>query len=124
MNLILNIQILSYKFILRHFYVYIILIFYCFQVENIWQRHPLEEARQFFRFTPVNIMLTSVFVVMLTLSTIPFCKEMSTLAINLALMGLSIGLIDTAGNLSMIKMFHFDVAPFLQVLKNFVGIIH
>ena len=62
-----------------------------------------------------KVLLVCIIVIMLTLAVIPFCSGIFGLASVLAVMGLFMGTIDTVSNMSMLKLFGKDVAPFLQV---------
>lgn len=67
------------------------------------------------RFTPNVVLFAGICIIGFTLALIPFCHSVPGLAIVLAIMGFSMGLIDTTANVSMIQLYGFDVSPFLQV---------
>ena len=60
-------------------------------------------------------MLVSLVMLAVTLAMVPQCWSLTVLALDLAAMGLFMGIIDTVANLCMIQLYGSNVAPFLQV---------
>ena len=60
-------------------------------------------------------MLVSLLMLAVTLAMVPQCWSLTVLALDLAAMGLFMGIIDTVANLCMIQLYGSNVAPFLQV---------
>ncbi|XP_043223836.1 major facilitator superfamily domain-containing protein 4A-like isoform X2 [Amphibalanus amphitrite] len=67
-------------------------------------------------------MLVSLLMLAVTLAMVPQCWSLSMLALNLAAMGLFMGIIDTVANLCMIQLYGSNVAPFLQALHFFYAL--
>uniref|UniRef100_A0A914WC67 Cytochrome b5 heme-binding domain-containing protein n=1 Tax=Plectus sambesii TaxID=2011161 RepID=A0A914WC67_9BILA len=74
------------------------------------------------RFTAHPVLLAGMVGITLTFVLIPSCSDLSALGFVLAIMGFSMGLIDTTANVSMISVFGSDVSPFLQALHFFYGL--
>lgn len=67
-------------------------------------------------------MLFSLAIMSVTLALVPQCHTLTQLAIDLAVMGLFMGIIDTLANLCMIQLYGEHVAPFLQALHFFYAL--
>ncbi|XP_059491129.1 major facilitator superfamily domain-containing protein 4A-like [Neocloeon triangulifer] len=74
------------------------------------------------RFGPHLMLLVSCVMLAVTLVVIAQCESLASLALVLGLMGFFMGTIDTVANLSMIKLYNKNVAPFLQALHFFYGL--
>src|SRR5262249_51632200 len=68
------------------------------------------------RFTAHPVLLGGMVGITLTFVLIPACSSLESLGFVLAVMGFSMGVIDTTANVSMISVFGSDVSPFLQVI--------
>ncbi|XP_064483550.1 major facilitator superfamily domain-containing protein 4A-like [Ornithodoros turicata] len=74
------------------------------------------------RLTANVTLLLGTTVMTVTMALIPLCRALVLLAVVLALMGFSMGAIDTVANVYMIRIYGRDVSPFLQALHFFYGI--
>ena len=50
-----------------------------------------------------------------TIAMIPLCKQLYQLILDMATMGIFMGIIDTVANVSLLKIYGKLVSPFLQV---------
>ncbi|XP_006159418.1 major facilitator superfamily domain-containing protein 4A, partial [Tupaia chinensis] len=66
-------------------------------------------------------LFTASLVISLVFAVIPFCSDVTVLALVMALAGLAMGCIDTVANMQLVRMYQQDSAVFLQVLHFFVG---
>jgi len=69
------------------------------------------------------VLMINTMLLALCMFVIPFCQVLPALAFVLAVMGFNMGSVDTLANLQMISVFGDAVPPFLQVLRNSMGII-
>ncbi|CAB3379626.1 Hypothetical predicted protein [Cloeon dipterum] len=74
------------------------------------------------RFGAHSVLLIACIMLACTLSIIAQCDSLSSLALVLGIMGFFMGTIDTVANLSMIRLYNKNVAPFLQALHFFYGL--
>ncbi|KAM6927791.1 major facilitator superfamily domain-containing protein 4A [Xenentodon cancila] len=72
--------------------------------------------------TSLTALLCSTLVISLMFAVIPFCHHVILLSITMALGGLAMGVIDTIGNLRLVKLYQKDSAIFLQALHFFIGL--
>ncbi|XP_076055487.1 major facilitator superfamily domain-containing protein 4A-like [Oratosquilla oratoria] len=68
------------------------------------------------------VLFVSTVMLAVTLAVIPACRLLWNLALVLAIMGFFMGTIDTVANISMIRLYGRNVAPFLQALHFFYGL--
>lgn len=61
------------------------------------------------------MLLCSTTIIAITIALIPFCHSLSLLLIDMAVMGIFMGVIDTIANVSLLKIYGKFVSPFLQV---------
>ncbi|XP_043223444.1 major facilitator superfamily domain-containing protein 4A-like isoform X1 [Amphibalanus amphitrite] len=83
---------------------------------------PFCSGSAHWRTSAHGAMLVSLLMLAVTLAMVPQCWSLSMLALNLAAMGLFMGIIDTVANLCMIQLYGSNVAPFLQALHFFYAL--
>ncbi|XP_037088210.1 major facilitator superfamily domain-containing protein 4A-like [Pollicipes pollicipes] len=79
-------------------------------------------AERDWRVSAHGAMLVSLLMLAVTLSLVPQCWSLPVLALDLAAMGLFMGVIDTISNLCMIQLYGANVSPFLQALHFFYAL--
>uniref|UniRef100_A0A1A8KZ82 Major facilitator superfamily domain containing 4a n=1 Tax=Nothobranchius pienaari TaxID=704102 RepID=A0A1A8KZ82_9TELE len=67
-------------------------------------------------------LFSSTLIISLVFAIIPLCHHVLLLSIAMALAGKAMGVIDTIGNLQLVKLYQKDSAIFLQVLHFFTGL--
>lgn len=68
------------------------------------------------------LLLCSTIMIATTIALIPFCHTLSLLLVNLAVMGIFMGIIDTVANVSLLRIYGKLVSPFLQALHFCYGL--
>ena len=68
-----------------------------------------------FRLSPDPLLLVSTMAIAGTISLIPWCYSLWLLILDMAIMGIFMGIIDTVANVSLLKIYGKLVSPFLQV---------
>ncbi|XP_037535003.1 major facilitator superfamily domain-containing protein 4A [Nematolebias whitei] len=67
-------------------------------------------------------LFSSTLIISLVFAIIPLCHHVVLLSMAMALAGTAMGVIDTIGNLQLVKLYQKDAAIFLQALHFFIGL--
>ncbi|XP_041817156.1 major facilitator superfamily domain-containing protein 4A [Chelmon rostratus] len=70
----------------------------------------------------LSALLFCTLIISLVFAIIPLCHNIIPLSIAMALAGSAMGVIDTVGNLQLVKLYQKDSAIFLQALHFFIGV--
>ncbi|XP_033645915.1 major facilitator superfamily domain-containing protein 4A-like [Asterias rubens] len=73
------------------------------------------------RFSPDPLLFVSTIMIAVTIAMIPLSKHLYVLIIDMAIMGIFMGIIDTVANVSLLKIYGKLVSPFLQALHFCYG---
>uniref|UniRef100_A0A3Q2CDQ9 Major facilitator superfamily domain containing 4Aa n=1 Tax=Cyprinodon variegatus TaxID=28743 RepID=A0A3Q2CDQ9_CYPVA len=69
----------------------------------------------------LSALLTSTLIISVVFAIIPLCHHVVLLAVAMGVAGAAMGVIDTIGNLQLVKLYQKDSAIFLQALHFFIG---
>ncbi|XP_035990561.1 major facilitator superfamily domain-containing protein 4A-like isoform X2 [Fundulus heteroclitus] len=70
----------------------------------------------------LSALFTSTLIISLVFTIIPLCHHVILLSIAMGVAGKAMGVIDTIGNLQLVKLYQKDSAVFLQALHFFIGL--
>ncbi|KAK5601251.1 hypothetical protein CRENBAI_002102, partial [Crenichthys baileyi] len=70
----------------------------------------------------LSALFTSTLIISLVFAIIPLCHHVILLSIAMGVAGKAMGVIDTIGNLQLVKLYQKDSAIFLQALHFFIGL--
>ncbi|KAM4581773.1 major facilitator superfamily domain-containing protein 4A [Fundulus diaphanus] len=70
----------------------------------------------------LSALFTSTLIISLVFAIIPLCHHVILLSIAMGVAGKAMGVIDTIGNLQLVKLYQKDSAVFLQALHFFIGL--
>ncbi|KAM4740856.1 major facilitator superfamily domain-containing protein 4A [Anableps anableps] len=70
----------------------------------------------------LSALFTSALIISLVFAIIPLCHHVILLSIAMGVAGKAMGVIDTIGNLQLVRLYQKDSAVFLQVLHFFIGL--
>ncbi|XP_072026853.1 major facilitator superfamily domain-containing protein 4A-like isoform X2 [Amphiura filiformis] len=74
------------------------------------------------RISPDPLLLISTVIIAGTIAFIPWCTNLWILIVDMAVMGIFMGIIDTVANVSLLKIYGKLVSPFLQALHFCYGL--
>ncbi|KAM9830921.1 major facilitator superfamily domain-containing protein 4B-like [Syngnathus typhle] len=72
-------------------------------------------------FSALSALLVSTLLISVIFAVIPWCTQVLTLAVAMAVSGLAMGVIDTIANIQLVSVYQKDSAVFLQALHFFIG---
>uniref|UniRef100_A0A3Q2ZRM1 Major facilitator superfamily domain containing 4Aa n=1 Tax=Kryptolebias marmoratus TaxID=37003 RepID=A0A3Q2ZRM1_KRYMA len=70
----------------------------------------------------LSALLSSTLIISFVFAIIPLCHHVVLLSVAMGLAGKAMGVIDTIGNLQLVKLYQKDSAIFLQALHFFIGL--
>ncbi|XP_054883547.1 major facilitator superfamily domain-containing protein 4A [Poeciliopsis prolifica] len=70
----------------------------------------------------LSALFASALIISLIFAIIPLCHRVILLSVAMGLAGAAMGVIDTIGNLQLVRLYQKDSAIFLQVLHFFIGL--
>ncbi|XP_022095926.1 major facilitator superfamily domain-containing protein 4A-like [Acanthaster planci] len=74
------------------------------------------------RFSPDPLLFLATVIIAANIALIPLCDHLYLLIMDMAIMGIFMGIIDTVANVSLLKIYGKLVSPFLQALHFCYGL--